>query len=203
MAEVLAQRALEKPVIPLIPITNSNQYRHAEHDRDYKNKVHTHTHTRAHLSVYLGQCAPPCGQNILCTSTQVLFYTINILFCVLFLLNISIGTVKISVLMQAINFSSLTAYILHGVELGLATPLLPFVFSWQEVHLFSHRMSSQPHKKTGDILDTHSNFTSHFSCTHKYSSACCSLLSIHIKVQIKLGACMSEPRHVQQWQLLK
>ncbi|XP_066508597.1 enhancer of polycomb homolog 1-like isoform X2 [Hoplias malabaricus] len=39
MAEVLAQRALEKPVIPLIPITNSNQYRHTEHDRDYKNKV--------------------------------------------------------------------------------------------------------------------------------------------------------------------
>lgn len=39
MAEVLAQRALEKPVIPLIPITNSNQYRHAEHDRDYKSKV--------------------------------------------------------------------------------------------------------------------------------------------------------------------
>ncbi len=126
MAEVLAQRALEKPVIPLIPITNSNQYRHAEHDRDYKNKVHTHT--RAHLSVYLGQCAPPCAQNILCTSTQVLFYTINILFCVLFLLNISIGTVKISVLMQAINFSSLTAYILHGVGLGLATSLLPFFF---------------------------------------------------------------------------
>lgn len=41
MAEVLAQRALEKPVIPLIPITNSNQYRHTEHDRDYKIKVHT------------------------------------------------------------------------------------------------------------------------------------------------------------------
>ncbi|KTF88955.1 hypothetical protein cypCar_00027410 [Cyprinus carpio] len=38
MAEVLAQRALEKPVIPLIPITNSNQYRHTEHDRDYKIK---------------------------------------------------------------------------------------------------------------------------------------------------------------------
>lgn len=43
MAEVLAQRALEKPVIPLIPITNSNQYRHTEHDRDYKIKVHTHS----------------------------------------------------------------------------------------------------------------------------------------------------------------
>lgn len=41
MAEVLAQRALEKPVIPLIPITNSSQYRHTEHDRDYKCKVHT------------------------------------------------------------------------------------------------------------------------------------------------------------------
>lgn len=41
MAEVLAQRALEKPVIPLIPITNSSQYRHTEHDRDYKSKVHT------------------------------------------------------------------------------------------------------------------------------------------------------------------
>uniref|UniRef100_A0A9J8BPC5 Enhancer of polycomb homolog n=2 Tax=Cyprinus carpio TaxID=7962 RepID=A0A9J8BPC5_CYPCA len=39
MAEVLAQRALEKPVIPLIPITNSNQYRHTEHDRDYKIKM--------------------------------------------------------------------------------------------------------------------------------------------------------------------
>ncbi|XP_065118241.1 enhancer of polycomb homolog 1b isoform X1 [Paramisgurnus dabryanus] len=39
MAEVLAQRALEKPVIPLIPITNSSQYRHTEHDRDYKSKV--------------------------------------------------------------------------------------------------------------------------------------------------------------------
>ncbi|XP_057189392.1 enhancer of polycomb homolog 1b isoform X2 [Triplophysa rosa] len=39
MAEVLAQRALEKPVIPLIPITNSSQYRHTEHDRDYKCKV--------------------------------------------------------------------------------------------------------------------------------------------------------------------
>ncbi|XP_051556778.1 enhancer of polycomb homolog 1-like isoform X1 [Myxocyprinus asiaticus] len=39
MAEVLAQRALEKPVIPLIPITNSTQYRHTEHDRDYKSKV--------------------------------------------------------------------------------------------------------------------------------------------------------------------
>ncbi|XP_007230719.3 enhancer of polycomb homolog 1b isoform X1 [Astyanax mexicanus] len=39
MAEVLAQRALEKPVIPLIPITNSNQYRHTEHDREYKTKV--------------------------------------------------------------------------------------------------------------------------------------------------------------------
>lgn len=41
MAEVLAQRALEKPVIPLIPITNSTQYRHTEHDRDYKIKVYT------------------------------------------------------------------------------------------------------------------------------------------------------------------
>lgn len=39
MAEVLAQRALEKPVIPLIPITNSTQYRHTEHDRDYKIKM--------------------------------------------------------------------------------------------------------------------------------------------------------------------
>uniref|UniRef100_A0A672S2T5 Enhancer of polycomb homolog n=1 Tax=Sinocyclocheilus grahami TaxID=75366 RepID=A0A672S2T5_SINGR len=39
MAEVLAQRALEKPVIPLIPITNSNQYRHTENDRDYKIKM--------------------------------------------------------------------------------------------------------------------------------------------------------------------
>ncbi|XP_051984008.1 enhancer of polycomb homolog 1b isoform X1 [Xyrauchen texanus] len=39
IAEVLAQRALEKPVIPLIPITNSTQYRHTEHDRDYKSKV--------------------------------------------------------------------------------------------------------------------------------------------------------------------
>ncbi|XP_062843446.1 enhancer of polycomb homolog 1b isoform X2 [Trichomycterus rosablanca] len=38
MAE-MAQRALEKPVIPLIPITTSNQYRHVEHDRDYKTKV--------------------------------------------------------------------------------------------------------------------------------------------------------------------
>ncbi|TRY90978.1 hypothetical protein DNTS_023015 [Danionella cerebrum] len=39
IAEVLAQRALEKPVIPLIPITNSTQYRHTEHDRDYKIKM--------------------------------------------------------------------------------------------------------------------------------------------------------------------
>ncbi|XP_017350703.1 enhancer of polycomb homolog 1b isoform X1 [Ictalurus punctatus] len=39
MAEVLAQRALEKPVIPLIPITTSSQYRYAEHERDYQNKV--------------------------------------------------------------------------------------------------------------------------------------------------------------------
>ncbi|XP_076837540.1 enhancer of polycomb homolog 1b isoform X2 [Brachyhypopomus gauderio] len=39
MAQVLAQRALEKPVIPLVPLINSNQYRHAEHDRDFKNKV--------------------------------------------------------------------------------------------------------------------------------------------------------------------
>ncbi|XP_026781009.1 enhancer of polycomb homolog 1b isoform X2 [Pangasianodon hypophthalmus] len=39
MAEVLAQRALEKPVIPLIPITTSSQYRHTENDRDYKNKL--------------------------------------------------------------------------------------------------------------------------------------------------------------------
>lgn len=47
MAEVLAQRALEKPVIPLIPITTSSQYRHTEHDRDYKNKVYTEDH--AHI----------------------------------------------------------------------------------------------------------------------------------------------------------
>ncbi|MCJ8744986.1 hypothetical protein PDJAM_G00124980 [Pangasius djambal] len=39
MAEFLAQRALEKPVIPLIPITTSSQYRHTENDRDYKNKL--------------------------------------------------------------------------------------------------------------------------------------------------------------------
>lgn len=43
IAEVLAQRALEKTIIPLIPITTSSQYRHTEQDRDYKNKVpHTH-----------------------------------------------------------------------------------------------------------------------------------------------------------------
>ncbi|KAK1790982.1 hypothetical protein P4O66_014821 [Electrophorus voltai] len=39
MAEVLAQRALEKPVITLVPLISSNQYRHTEHDRDYKSKV--------------------------------------------------------------------------------------------------------------------------------------------------------------------
>ncbi|KAG7319683.1 hypothetical protein KOW79_016826 [Hemibagrus wyckioides] len=39
IAEVLAQRALEKTIIPLIPITTSSQYRHTEQDRDYKNKV--------------------------------------------------------------------------------------------------------------------------------------------------------------------
>ncbi|XP_060761959.1 enhancer of polycomb homolog 1b isoform X1 [Neoarius graeffei] len=35
MAEVLAQ----KPIIPLIPINTSSQYKHAEHGCDYKNKV--------------------------------------------------------------------------------------------------------------------------------------------------------------------
>ncbi|XP_060728253.1 enhancer of polycomb homolog 1b isoform X2 [Tachysurus vachellii] len=39
LAEVLAQQALEKTIIPLIPITTSSQYRHTEHDSDYKNKV--------------------------------------------------------------------------------------------------------------------------------------------------------------------
>lgn len=51
MAEVLAQRALEKPVIPLIPITTSSQYRYAEHERDYQNKVYTYYH--AHIATDL------------------------------------------------------------------------------------------------------------------------------------------------------
>uniref|UniRef100_A0A8C7JPN6 Enhancer of polycomb homolog n=1 Tax=Oncorhynchus kisutch TaxID=8019 RepID=A0A8C7JPN6_ONCKI len=42
MAEVLAQRALDKPahIIPLVPLTNSNQYRHQDHMdlKDYKSK---------------------------------------------------------------------------------------------------------------------------------------------------------------------
>uniref|UniRef100_A0A4W5QBK2 Enhancer of polycomb homolog 1 (Drosophila) b n=1 Tax=Hucho hucho TaxID=62062 RepID=A0A4W5QBK2_9TELE len=41
MAEVLAQRALDKPahIIPLVPLTNSNQYRHQDHmDLEYKSK---------------------------------------------------------------------------------------------------------------------------------------------------------------------
>ncbi|XP_047662548.1 enhancer of polycomb homolog 1-like [Tachysurus fulvidraco] len=38
LAEVLAQQALGKTIIPLIPITTSSQYRHTEHDSDYKNK---------------------------------------------------------------------------------------------------------------------------------------------------------------------
>ncbi|XP_058274115.1 enhancer of polycomb homolog 1b isoform X3 [Hemibagrus wyckioides] len=41
IAEVLAQRALEKTIIPLIPITTSSQYRHTEQDRDYKNKLYS------------------------------------------------------------------------------------------------------------------------------------------------------------------
>lgn len=40
MAEALAQRALVKPVytIPIIPLSNSNQYRHQDHMdmKDYK-----------------------------------------------------------------------------------------------------------------------------------------------------------------------
>uniref|UniRef100_A0A8C7P9B7 Enhancer of polycomb homolog n=1 Tax=Oncorhynchus mykiss TaxID=8022 RepID=A0A8C7P9B7_ONCMY len=43
MAEVLAQRALDKPahIIPLVPLTNSNQYRHQDHMdlKEYKSKV--------------------------------------------------------------------------------------------------------------------------------------------------------------------
>ncbi|XP_046883414.1 enhancer of polycomb homolog 1-like isoform X1 [Hypomesus transpacificus] len=42
MAEVLAQRALAKPAysVPLVPLTNSNQYRHQDHMdlKDYKSK---------------------------------------------------------------------------------------------------------------------------------------------------------------------
>ncbi|XP_041697869.2 enhancer of polycomb homolog 1-like isoform X1 [Coregonus clupeaformis] len=42
MAEVLAQRALDKPahIIPLVPLTNSNQYRHQDHMdlKEYKSK---------------------------------------------------------------------------------------------------------------------------------------------------------------------
>ncbi len=121
MAEVLAQRALEKPVIPLIPITNSNQYRHAEHDRDYKNKVHT----RSSLCLSGPVRSPLCPKHTLHKYTSAVLYK---KYSVLCFVPISIGTVKISVLMQAINFSSLTAYILHGVGLGLATPLLSSFF---------------------------------------------------------------------------
>ena len=43
MAEALAQRALVKPIytIPIIPLSNSNQYRHQDHMdmKDYKTKV--------------------------------------------------------------------------------------------------------------------------------------------------------------------
>lgn len=49
MAEALAQRALVKPVytIPIIPISNSNQYRHQDHldMKDYK-KVRLSTSPR-------------------------------------------------------------------------------------------------------------------------------------------------------------
>lgn len=48
MAEALAQRALVKPVytIPIIPLSNSNQYRHQDHldMKDYK-KVSSSLHT--------------------------------------------------------------------------------------------------------------------------------------------------------------
>ncbi len=48
MAEALAQRALVKPVytIPIIPLSNSNQYRHQDHldMKDYK-KVRPSTFT--------------------------------------------------------------------------------------------------------------------------------------------------------------
>lgn len=48
MAEALAQRALVKPVytIPIIPLSNSNQYRHQDHldMKDYK-KVRPFTFT--------------------------------------------------------------------------------------------------------------------------------------------------------------
>lgn len=50
MAEALAQRALVKPIytIPIIPLSNSNQYRHQDHldMKDYK-KVKPHTFTWA------------------------------------------------------------------------------------------------------------------------------------------------------------
>lgn len=53
MAEALAQRALVKPVytIPIIPLSNSNQYRHQDHldMKDYK-KVRPSTFTTRWLS---------------------------------------------------------------------------------------------------------------------------------------------------------
>lgn len=79
MAEVLAQRALEKPVIPLIPITNSNQYRHTEHDRDYKIKVHML------ISLFVwpsGLLLMPKTYLQVHTSTQVLCFILE--YCVLF-----------------------------------------------------------------------------------------------------------------------
>lgn len=55
MAEALAQRALVKPVytIPIIPLSNSNQYRHQDHMdmKDYK-KVRTQLMISPHSSVF-------------------------------------------------------------------------------------------------------------------------------------------------------
>lgn len=56
MAEALAQRALVKPIytIPIIPLSNSNQYRHQDHldMKDYK-KVRLRTSTVSGWKVML------------------------------------------------------------------------------------------------------------------------------------------------------
>lgn len=53
MAEALAQRALVKPIytIPIIPLSNSNQYRHQDHldMKDYKKVRRNMTLTLMHF----------------------------------------------------------------------------------------------------------------------------------------------------------
>lgn len=79
IAEALAQRALVKPVytFPIIPLSNSNQYRHQDHldMKDYK-KVSLLICPMCHFLSATGcECALCVSEQNVCTSTRTFLLT--------------------------------------------------------------------------------------------------------------------------------